>query len=83
MRTKIPSRFPEKLTGRMTAKDSKQTTVMSRMMWRWKDRYVTASMPHLLRISSSLERERQFHNPVLIDNLNCLNNFTNVNICTI
>lgn len=58
IRTKIPRRFPEKLTGRITAKDSRQTTVMSRMMWRWKDRYVTASMPHLLRISSSLHKQR-------------------------
>lgn len=36
--SKLPRRFPEKLTGRMMAKDSRQTTVMSRMMWRWKDR---------------------------------------------
>lgn len=36
--TKIPWSFPEKLTGRMTVKDSRQTTVMSRMMWRWNDR---------------------------------------------
>lgn len=32
--TKIPWSFPEKLTGRITVKDSRQTTVMSRMMWR-------------------------------------------------
>lgn len=55
VRTEIPWRFPEKLTGRITAKDSRATTVMSSMMWRWKDRYVTASTPHLLRISSSLD----------------------------
>lgn len=36
--TEIPWSFPEKLTGRMTVKDSRQTTVMSRMMWRWNDR---------------------------------------------
>lgn len=58
VRTEIPWRFPEKLTGRITAKDSRATTVMSSMMWRWKDRYVTASTPHLLRISSSLHTER-------------------------
>lgn len=47
------------MTGRITAKDSRQTTVMSKMMWRWKDKYVTASMPHLLRISSSLRKQRE------------------------
>lgn len=47
------------LTGRITAKDSRVTTVMSRMMWRWKDKYVTASMPHLLRISSSLQQNKE------------------------
>lgn len=37
-RTKIPWSFPEKLTGRITVRDSRQTTVMSRMTWRWNDR---------------------------------------------
>lgn len=57
LRTEIPRRFPEKLTGRITAKDNRQTTAMSKMMWRWKDKYVTASRPHLLRISSSLQKK--------------------------
>lgn len=70
-RPKIPKRFPEKLTGRITAKDSRQTTVMSKMMWRWKDRYVTASMPHLLRISSSLQK--QYKPWVLILNIRYAN----------
>lgn len=33
-----PSRFPEKLTGRMMPTESTPTTTSRPIMWRWKDK---------------------------------------------